>query len=78
MWVGLVPLTEDLSRTQRLSERDLARLLSWNMGFLLPLKLNLDHWPSWLSDLWTQDGAVPLVLLDVHLTDYMSEASQPP
>lgn len=78
MWVGLVPLTEDLSRTQSLSESDLAQLLSWTMGFLLPLNLNLYHSLSWLSGLWTQDGAVPLVLLDVHLTDYMPEASQPP
>lgn len=78
MWVGLVPLTEDLSRTQSLSERDLAQLLSWTMGFLLPLNLNLYHSLSWFSGLWTQDGAVPLVLLDVHLTDYMPEASQPP
>ena len=78
MCVGLVPLIEDLSRTQRLSEWDLAQLLSWNMGFLLPLNLNLYHWLSWFSGLWTQDGDVPLVLLDVHLTDYMSEASQPP
>lgn len=33
---GLIQSTEDLSRTERLSQRNLACLLSWNMGFSCP------------------------------------------